>query len=123
MPATVIALAGRRPDAPQAKSSSSFALADIPAVTSRLRTLLEEVAPLALVSSAACGADLLALQVAGELRIRRRVVLPFDADRFRASSVADRPDERWGPLYDRILDELRSSDDLVTLPTKGDPSA
>jgi len=118
----VIALAGRRPDAPQA-TSSSFALADVPAVTSRLRALFQALAPSTLVSSAACGADLLALQVAGDLRIRRRVVLPFDAERFRESSVEDRPDERWAPLYDRIIREVRADNNLVTLAPHGDPNA
>lgn len=110
----VIALAGRRPDAPDAHSSA-FAIDDVPIVAARLDELLKELDPIGLVASAACGADLLALQIAGELRIRRRVVLPFDAARFRASSVTDRPDARWGPLYDKVLAEVGASNDLVTL--------
>jgi hypothetical protein len=84
----VIALAGRRIDAPDAHSSA-FAIDSVAIVAARLRDLLKELDPTALVASAACGADLLALQIAGELGIRRRVVLPFDAARFRASSVTD----------------------------------
>jgi hypothetical protein len=118
----VIALAGRRIDAPDAHSSA-FAIDSVAIVAARLRDLLKELDPTALVASAACGADLLALQIAGELGIRRRVVLPFDAARFRASSVTDRPDARWGPLYDEVLAEVRASNDLVTLSVAGDANA
>ena len=44
-----------------------------------------------LVCSAACGADLIALQAAGRVSLRRRIVLPFEPSRFRDSSVVDRP--------------------------------
>jgi hypothetical protein len=40
----------------------------------------------ALVCSGACGADLLALDVAGALGLRRRLVLPFEPDRFHQNS-------------------------------------
>ena len=64
--------------------------------------------------SAACGADLIALDVAGELGLRRRVVLPFGPGRFRATSVTDRPGD-WGPLFDRIIDEVQAKGDVVLL--------
>ena len=57
-----------------------------------------------LVSSAACGADLIALDLARGLGIRRSIVLPFAAERFRETSVVDRPGE-WGPVFDRVLKE------------------
>jgi hypothetical protein len=82
----VIALAGRRPDPPDA-TTSAFALRDVPMVVAELRALIRQLDPIAIVSSAACGADLLAQQIAGELRIRRRVVLPFETERFRETSV------------------------------------
>ena len=66
------------------------------------------------VSSAACGADLLALEQAGGLGLRRRVVIPFDRERFRAGSVVDRPGD-WGGLYDSILDAVGAQGDLVVL--------
>ncbi|HUF28738.1 MAG TPA: hypothetical protein VMM18_17285 [Gemmatimonadaceae bacterium] len=71
-------------------------------------------------SSAACGADLLALHAAGELGIRRYIVLPFDRRRFRETSVTDRPggDDRWGPLFDHILDDV-PEDDITTLGETG----
>jgi hypothetical protein len=65
-----------------------------------------------LVSSAACGADLIALSEAGKLGIRRKVVLPFDPAKFRESSVVDRPGE-WGDLYDQITRELVATDEVV----------
>jgi hypothetical protein len=68
-----------------------------------------------LVSSAACGADLLALEEAGKLGLRRRVILPFDCDTFRSTSVTDRPGN-WGPLYDAVLDEVQALGDLVIAP-------
>jgi hypothetical protein len=68
----------------------------------------------ALISGAACGADLVALQVAEELGIRRRVVLAFERQRFRRTSVIDRPGA-WGPLYDRIIKIADASGDLVEL--------
>ena len=69
---------------------------------------------LALVSSAACGSDLLALEAAGELGIRRCVILPFDTATFRKQSVVDRPGD-WGPLFDRIVSEVERAGDLVLL--------
>ncbi len=67
-----------------------------------------------LVCSAACGADLIALDVAGVLGLRRRVILPFAPERFRESSVTDRPGD-WGPLFDRIIEEVRAKGDVVVL--------
>jgi hypothetical protein len=67
-----------------------------------------------LVCSAACGADLVALDAADELGIRRRVILPFEEARFRKTSVVDRGAE-WGPLFDRIMADLRARNDVVTL--------
>lgn len=76
-----------------------------------------------LVCSAACGSDLLALGVARELGIRRRVVLPFARAIFREKSVVDRPGD-WGERYDRALDEVEVQHDLVILgPSKSDADA
>ena len=61
-----------------------------------------------LVCSAASGADLLALGVASEMGIRRRVLLPFARALFRETSVADRPGD-WGERYDRVLNEVRTA--------------
>jgi hypothetical protein len=109
----IIALAGRRVDAPNAETVR-FPLANVPLVSQRLVDLFEREAATALISSAACGADLVAMTVAGARGMRRRVVLPFDRDRFRVTSVTDRPGD-WGAVYDRVLVELDSTDDVVTL--------
>jgi hypothetical protein len=118
---TVIALAGRRVDAADAPTSR-FPPAHVPAVRERIRAELKRLSAGALVCSAACGADLVALDAAGELGIRRRVVLPFEASRFRKTSVVDRGEE-WGPLFDRVMADLRARNDVVTLEVAGDEAA
>ena len=109
----MIALAGRRIDEPGA-DAPRFPLAHVDRVGDRLRALFEEERPAAVVSSAACGADLVALDAAARLLIRRRVVLPFDAPRFRATSVTNRPGA-WGALFDRMTTEARAARDLIVL--------
>lgn len=96
----IIALAGRRIDALDAPER--FPLRNAHEVAERIRAFLAQHRALALVSSAACGADLLAQRLATDLGFDRRIVLPFPPDRFRDSSVTDRPGN-WGPLYDEIL--------------------
>lgn len=100
----IIALAGRRVDAENAKEIR-FPLGNAGMVGVRVRELLERERARVVVSSAACGADLIALLEAGRLGLRRRVVLPFTRGRFKETSVTDRPGG-WGPLYDRVLDEV-----------------
>jgi hypothetical protein len=68
----------------------------------------------ALIASGACGADLLGLDVARHAGIRRRLILPFAIDRFRESSVVDRPGN-WGPLFDDLIADAAAHDDLVIL--------
>lgn len=109
----VIGLAGRRIDAADAPTAR-FPLRNLPLVEQRLRDLLRGEPGVAMVSSAACGADLLAQGIAGTLGMRRRVVLPFDRARFRRTSVIDRPGD-WGPAYDRLLAELDVTGDVVVL--------
>src|SRR5580704_5069272 len=109
----IIALAGRRVDSANAKEPR-FPLENVESVRMRTRAVLTEKSATALVSSAACGADLIALSGAGQLGLRRRVILPFERNRFRETSVTDRPGE-WGPLYDQVLDEVEAAGDLVIL--------
>jgi len=110
--ARVAALAGRRVDAADA-AAARFPLANVERVRERLQALLREGSS-ALVSSAACGADLIALDVAGSLGLRRRVVLPFAPERFRETSVTDRPGD-WGPVFDRVIGEVAATGDVVML--------
>jgi hypothetical protein len=109
----VIALAGRRIDASEA-AQPVFPAASAVEVRQRIRDLLQAEGASALVCSAACGADLLALDEAGALGLRRRVVLPFDPARFRDSSVTDRGGD-WGTLFDRVVAEVKARGDLVNL--------
>jgi hypothetical protein len=111
--ARVAALAGRRIDVADA-ATSRFPLANTELVRRRLQTLLRAEQSDVLACSAACGGDLIALDVAGALGLRRRIVLPFAPERFRESSVTDRPGD-WGPLFDRIIGEVRATGDLVVL--------
>ena len=72
----------------------------------------------AVVCSAACGADLLALAAAEALGIRRYVVLPFEATRFRGTSVADCSGD-WLASFDRVVREIDRAGRLETLETEG----
>ena len=117
----VLAVAGRRIDAADA-SVARFALAQAERVSIELRQLLASSRAVAVVASAANGADLLALQAAGDLGIHRVVVLPCAAAAFRVGSVTDRPGD-WGRLFDRIIDEVRASDSLVEHDLRPDADA
>jgi hypothetical protein len=109
----IIALVGRRIDGPNA-ASPVFPDSSIPLVHDRIRDLLKEQNATAMVSSAACGADLIALKTAGELNLRRLVILPFAPERFRETSVVDRPGD-WGSLFDQVIAEVKAKNDLVDL--------
>jgi len=110
---TVAALAGRRIDAEDAEVSQ-FPLSMIPAVKKAPSYLLRKEKVKLLVSSAACGADLLAIETALDAGIQCRVILPFEQDRFRQSSVIDRPGN-WGALFDRIISLVDNNGDLIVL--------
>ena len=113
-----MALAGRRVDASDAEQPR-FPLESVDLVARRLRSLLADTRPSAVVCSAACGADLLALDAARDMGIRRRIVLPFDGTRFRATSVVDRPGD-WGPLFDELYNQAQAQGDLVLLSYEGE---
>lgn len=109
----IIALAGRRIDAPDTQTSR-FPMENTAKVQECISALFVKYKATALVCSGACGADLLALDTAGELGLRRRIVLPFEPNRFRETSVTDRPGE-WGALFHRISKEVEVTGDLVVL--------
>jgi hypothetical protein len=117
----IITLAGRRIDAPNAPIAR-FPLEQSAIVHRRIQKFLQDHQASALVSSAACGADLLALDAAGQLGIRRRIILSFEPERFRSTSVIDRPGD-WGKLYDRIITEVEAVGDLVLLHEENDDEA
>ena len=109
----IVVLTGRRIDAADAEMPRFPAAAEA-RVRGRIRQMLVDQAAQTLVSAAACGADLLALECAGELGIGRRVVLPFGTEQFRATSVVDRPGD-WGMRFDRVIQEVEARGDLVIL--------
>jgi hypothetical protein len=122
MSAAVVALAGRRVDA-EGTDPPRFPLANVALVRKRLTELFIAENATALICSAACGADLVALEEAQRLGIRRRIVLPFPLERFRETSVIDRPGD-WGPVFDRLVAAAKAADnDLVVLDSGDGDSA
>jgi hypothetical protein len=117
----IIALAGRRVDAVDA-NPKRFPAELVGVVRERIRIVLQTQGATVLVSSAACGADLLAISEAGSLGLRRRIVLPFGREKFRAGSVTDRPGD-WGPLYDEVLNEAEKKGDLLVIQPKSENDA
>src|SRR2546426_2948366 len=94
IPLRVAALAGRLIDkAHTPRAFRQFPLERCRAVRDRLRDEFVRCRLGTLVCSAGCGADLLALSVAGELGMRRRVVLSGALRAFRASLFSGRPGE------------------------------
>jgi hypothetical protein len=115
---SIIALAGRRIDVP-GTTPPRFPLSQVEEVRSRLAGAFARLHAVGLVCSGACGADLVALEAAEQLGMRRRIVLPFAPERFRKSSVVDRPGD-WGRVYDRQIAAAAKSDGLVVLDLGGE---
>lgn len=109
----VVVLAGRRVDAADA-SAARFPLSNVEKVKEKLKQFFIANIIDYLVCSGACGADLVALDVAGQLSISRKMILPFDAETFRSSSVADRPGN-WGELFDAVHKDLKNESNVITL--------
>ncbi|MCI0466517.1 MAG: hypothetical protein L0Y57_05860 [Beijerinckiaceae bacterium] len=111
----VVAVAGRRID-PEAAEVRRFPFERVPSVERELHRLFETTGVQVLVTSAACGADLLALKAAGEMRIPARIILPFSAARFKETSVMDRPRPAfWGRIFDKEIAAARANGGLVEL--------
>lgn len=110
---SVIGLAGRRVDREDA-STSRFPPGNVGLVGERLAELLRSESAVALVCSAACGADIIALEEAERQGLRLRIILPFERLRFRRTSVIDRGGD-WGPRFDRLTDLASRSGDLLVL--------
>ena len=107
----IVALAGRRIDAPKA-APKRFPAETADMVKQQIHNFLKENHVNAVICAAACGADILALEAAAELGLRRRIILPYDKKSFRASSVADRNGD-WGERFDRIVAEVEQHGDLI----------
>jgi hypothetical protein len=105
----VVAFTGHMVDAPE-RVSPRFPASLERTVAGRIRDRLAAIAPLAVYSSAACGADLLCLEAARELGIETHVVLPFPQEAFRAASVAFA-----GASWEQRLATALESADSVTV--------
>ena len=108
----VIVEAGRRVDAPDA-AAARFPSQSVPKVRKGIRQVFTDQQPVATMSSAACGADLLLLDVAMELRVTSHILLPTEPETFRVSSVTDRPGN-WGEIYSKAL--RKSTVEVLNLP-------
>ncbi len=109
----VAVLAGRRVDAADAPVAR-FPMQNVKKVKEKLKQFFIANSIDYLICSGACGADLIALNVAGQLSIARKMVLPFDAETFRSSSVTDRPGN-WGELFDIVHNELHKESNVIIL--------
>jgi hypothetical protein len=111
----IVALSGRRIDA-EKQHPSRFPFSRVSAVSNEIKMKLVTEQAETLVCSAACGADLLALEVAQALGIRTRIILPYSRADFRKTSVTDRPHQDfWGPLFDRVVAEAHKHGDVLEL--------
>ncbi|WP_128954427.1 hypothetical protein [Bradyrhizobium guangzhouense] len=109
----VIAAAGRRIDAPDARNSS-FAVARIASVRRLILDYLLRREIEIIISSGACGADLLLLDAAEELSIQYRILLPSTIASFRTSSVIDcAPSRVWADIYDRVTSAAVRRNNLI----------
>lgn len=97
----VLIAAGRRVDAADA-TVPRFPASEVAEVRRKIQKLFSQYKPRAVVCSAACGADLIVLDVAGSRHLERFVLLPSEPEEFRRTSVTDRPGN-WGHLYDQVL--------------------
>ncbi len=116
-PSTILVCAGRRIDPPGA-TTIRFPLKEVDQVSRQVEALFREQSVDWVVSSAACGADLVVLQIAQRIGIRFRILLPVPLEEFRRTSVVDRPfsaDWPWEKLYDRLIRQAQSAGDLKVL--------
>lgn len=97
----VVALAGRLVDRPNA-TRSRFPPESVPMIRAQLAEIFADLNVRDLVSSAAAGADLLALEAAEARGVRRHVILPGDPSDFLDHSVSSRPGP-WPALFNRLV--------------------
>jgi hypothetical protein len=104
----VVAVGGRRID-PEPTLTPRFPFNQVDRVGMQIADQLSRSHAVVLISSAACGADLIALETAQRMGLRTRIILPFSAARFRETSVVDRPrPEFWGAMFDRVASVARA---------------
>lgn len=108
-----VALTGLRIDATDTQLPR-FPLAHTNLVKASIRDHFQRICAQALVCSAACGTDLLALKIAYDLGMEAHVVLPFARERFRETSVVDRPGD-WGQVFDQFVDRAQQQGRLYQM--------
>jgi len=109
----IVALAGRRIDAPNA-ALRHFPAQKVEPVSIRTRSTFEVEAVRTLASSAACGDDLIALAQARVLGWRQPAILPFDLQLFRRTSVKDCSGD-WRAPSGRLIEELQDNGGRINL--------
>lgn len=106
-------LAGRRVDTPSQREIQ-FPLSNIDMVREQIASYFQKYEINFLICSAACGADLIALDVALQKGIRFAVILPFNVDTFVETSVVDRPGP-WLEIFDRIIQASSTQGQIINL--------
>jgi len=114
----IIALAGRRIDSADSEVPR-FPFQSVEKVRERLKDFFLSSKASVLVCSAACGSDLLALDIAGELKLQRTIILPFPPGVFKKKSVADCYGN-WEFKFDKICNEVTSDGKLIVLYSEED---
>lgn len=114
----IVALAGRRIDSPDSREIR-FPLHNVAVVQQRLRAFFSSNTISTLVCSAACGIDLLALNIARDLNITRKIILPFAPDVFKIKSVDDCVGD-WTSFFENLLMVSDSNAELVVLNSRDD---
>lgn len=111
----IVALAGRRVDKPDTKTPA-FPLENIEKVRAELFSFLNKNNVTHLVSSGACGADLLGLEVAIKLKITCHLILPFEKDIFADKSVSDCiENEMWEAMFNKSYTFLEEQQNVTIL--------
>ena len=110
-------MAGRRLDASKTQTVS-FPSRSVDRVASDIAKLFDQLEVTMVVASAACGADVLALEAALLRGAEVRVVLPLGNEAFRSMSVTDRA-PMWGQRYDRLIRYADAHGAIVAVPGDG----
>lgn len=97
----VLVFSGHMIDRPE-RPAPRFPAAAEASVRDAIRTRLAALRPIAAYGSAACGADILCLELARELGAETHIVLPFPAAEFRRASV-DFAADNWGDRFERAV--------------------
>lgn len=112
-----VAVAGRRID-PLHSEVKQFPLDQIEIVRQRMQRYIERIAT-HVYSSAACGTDLLALEIARVLGLPFTVILPFESQIFKEHSVIDRPGD-WERTFENLIHLADSQNRLIQLHESSD---